>query len=173
MTAACPTPRLHPKPARPRPASQTASGCAATSWRFAPDGYLRAILTARVYDVAVVTPLDKAVKLSDAVGSNVLLKREDLQPVFSFKLRGAYNKMAKLTQEQLDRGVITSSAGNHAQGVALSAQKLVRARALRDARGAGALGRWGGWGGAMHVLRPCLLAGAVAAASCWQRRRLP
>jgi threonine dehydratase len=106
-------------------ACQTSKGCAATSWRFEPDGYLRAILTARVYDVAVVTPLDKAVKLSDAIGNSVLLKREDLQPVFSFKLRGAYNKMAKLPKEALERGVITSSAGNHAQGVALAAQKLV------------------------------------------------
>lgn len=102
----------------------TASGCAATTWRFEPDGYLRAILTARVYDVAVVSPLDKAVKLSDALNNNLLLKREDLQPVFSFKLRGAYNKMAKLSKEQLAKGVITSSAGNHAQGVALAAQKL-------------------------------------------------
>ncbi|KAI8464153.1 MAG: threonine dehydratase I [Monoraphidium minutum] len=106
------------------PECMTASGCATTSWRFEPDGYLRAILTARVYDVAVITPLDKAVKLSDAVGSSILLKREDLQPVFSFKLRGAYNKMAKLTPEQLARGVITSSAGNHAQGVALAAKEL-------------------------------------------------
>lgn len=73
----------------------------------------------------VVTPLDKASKLSDALGSNILLKREDLQPVFSFKLRGAYNKMAQLSPEQLARGVITSSAGNHAQGVALAAKKLV------------------------------------------------
>jgi len=78
-----------------------------------------------VYDVAVVSPLDKAVKLSDALNNNLLLKREDLQPVFSFKLRGAYNKMAKLSKEQLAKGVITSSAGNHAQGVALAAQKLV------------------------------------------------
>lgn len=106
------------------PECMSERGCAATSWRFEPDGYLRAILTARVYDVAVVTPLDRAAKLSEALGSSILLKREDLQPVFSFKLRGAYNKMAKLTREQLERGVITSSAGNHAQGVALSAQKL-------------------------------------------------
>ena len=74
----------------------------------------------------VVTPLERAEKLSDAIGSNILLKREDLQPVFSFKLRGAYNKMAQLSQEQRERGVITSSAGNHAQGVALAAKKLVR-----------------------------------------------
>jgi threonine dehydratase len=72
----------------------------------------------------VVTPLERADKLSDALGSTVLIKREDLQPVFSFKLRGAYNKMANLAPEQRARGVITSSAGNHAQGVALAAQKL-------------------------------------------------
>ena len=76
--------------------------------------------------MAQVTPLEEAKKLSDALGNTLLLKREDLQPVFSFKLRGAYNKMSKLNPEQLARGVITSSAGNHAQGVALAAQKLVR-----------------------------------------------
>jgi len=73
----------------------------------------------------VQSPLEKAEKLSDALGNDILLKREDLQPVFSFKLRGAFNKMAKLPQESLQRGVITSSAGNHAQGVALAAAKLV------------------------------------------------
>jgi len=72
----------------------------------------------------VQTPLDKANKLSDALGNTVLLKREDLQPVFSFKLRGAFNKMAKLSKEERELGVITSSAGNHAQGVALAAGKL-------------------------------------------------
>jgi threonine dehydratase len=86
--------------------------------------YLNRILTARVYDVAIESPLDVAPNLSVRIGSNVLLKREDMQPVFSFKLRGAYNKMSKLTSAQLKRGVITASAGNHAQGVALSAQKL-------------------------------------------------
>jgi len=86
--------------------------------------YLERILTARVYDVAEETPLELAPNLSRRVGNNILLKREDLQPVFSFKIRGAYNKMAKLSAEQLARGVITASAGNHAQGVALSAQKL-------------------------------------------------
>lgn len=75
----------------------------------------------------VQSPLERADKLSDALGNNLLLKREDLQPVFSFKLRGAFNKMAKLPQEALQRGVITSSAGNHAQGVALAASKLVSA----------------------------------------------
>jgi threonine dehydratase len=86
--------------------------------------YLRRILNARVYDVAIETPLDIAPNLSARTGNTMLLKREDMQPVFSFKLRGAYNKMAHLTSEQLKRGVIAASAGNHAQGVALSAQKL-------------------------------------------------
>ncbi len=89
-----------------------------------PADYLRKILTARVYDVAIESPLDAAPTLSRRTGNRVLLKREDLQPVFSFKLRGAYNKMAHLTPEQLARGVIAASAGNHAQGVALSAAKL-------------------------------------------------
>lgn len=88
------------------------------------NGYLKRILNAKVYDVAVETPLEAAPNLSARIGNTVLLKREDMQPVFSFKLRGAYNKMAQLTPEQLKRGVITASAGNHAQGVALSAQKL-------------------------------------------------
>ncbi|KAE8037520.1 hypothetical protein FH972_010105 [Carpinus fangiana] len=87
--------------------------------------YLTKILSSKVYDVAVETPLDYASKLSEKLGVHLWLKREDLQPgVFSFKLRGAYNMMAKLSREQLDRGVICVSAGNHAQGVALSAQKL-------------------------------------------------
>jgi len=88
------------------------------------NGYLKRILNARVYDVAIETPLEAAPNLSARIGNNVLLKREDVQPVFSFKLRGAYNKMAHLTPAQLKRGVIAASAGNHAQGVALSAQKL-------------------------------------------------
>ncbi len=87
-------------------------------------GYLKRILTARVYDVAIESPLEPAPSLSARTGSTILLKREDMQPVFSFKLRGAYNKMAQLTREQLQRGVITASAGNHAQGVALSAQRM-------------------------------------------------
>ncbi|XP_059296283.1 threonine dehydratase 1 biosynthetic, chloroplastic isoform X2 [Lycium ferocissimum] len=86
--------------------------------------YLTNILSSKVYDVAYETPLQKAPKLSERLGVNVWLKREDLQPVFSFKIRGAYNMMAKLPREQLERGVICSSAGNHAQGVALSAQRL-------------------------------------------------
>lgn len=86
--------------------------------------YLTKILSSKVYDVAVESPLQFAERLSETLGTNVFLKREDLQPVFSFKLRGAYNMMAKLPKEQLERGVICSSAGNHAQGVALSAKKL-------------------------------------------------
>jgi threonine dehydratase len=93
-----------------------------------PD-YLEKILNAHVYDVAIETPLDLAPGLSGRTGSRVLLKREDLQPVFSFKLRGAYNKMARLSRAELERGVIAASAGNHAQGVAFSAQRL-RCRAL-------------------------------------------
>ncbi len=86
--------------------------------------YLKRILNARVYDVAMVSPLEAAPNLSARTGNSILLKREDMQPVFSFKLRGAYNKMAQLDAAQLKRGVITASAGNHAQGVALSAHKL-------------------------------------------------
>ena len=86
--------------------------------------YLKRILTARVYDVAIESPLEAAPSLSARLGNQILFKREDMQPVFSFKLRGAYNKMSQLSPEQLKRGVITASAGNHAQGVALSAQKL-------------------------------------------------
>ncbi|KAB2903693.1 MAG: pyridoxal-phosphate dependent enzyme, partial [Burkholderiaceae bacterium] len=89
-----------------------------------PADYLKKILTARVYDVAVESELQPARALSRRLHNKVLLKREDQQPVFSFKLRGAYNKMAHLTPEQLQKGVICASAGNHAQGVALSARKL-------------------------------------------------
>ncbi len=88
------------------------------------DDYLKKILNARVYDVAHETPLDHARVLSRRLDNTVLLKREDQQPVFSFKLRGAYNKMAALTPGQLHKGVICASAGNHAQGVALGARKL-------------------------------------------------
>ena len=89
-----------------------------------PADYLKKILTARVYDVAVETPLEPAKTLSRRLHNSVLLKREDQQAVHSFKLRGAYNRMAHLTSEQLKKGVICASAGNHAQGVALSAHKL-------------------------------------------------
>jgi threonine dehydratase len=89
-----------------------------------PSDYLKKILTARVYDVAVESALEPAKSLSRRLHNKVLLKREDQQAVFSFKLRGAYNKMAHLTAEQLQRGVICASAGNHAQGVAMSAHRL-------------------------------------------------
>ncbi|KAF2717613.1 threonine dehydratase-like protein [Polychaeton citri CBS 116435] len=88
-----------------------------------PD-YLRLILTSRVYDVVEETPLTHAINLSNRLECNVLLKREDLLPVFSFKLRGAYNKMAHLSQTERWKGVVACSAGNHAQGVAYSARKL-------------------------------------------------
>ena len=86
--------------------------------------YLEKILNARVYDVAIETPLEPAPILSARSGNRILFKREDMQPVFSFKLRGAYNKIAHLQPAQRKRGVICASAGNHAQGVALSARKL-------------------------------------------------
>jgi threonine dehydratase len=89
-----------------------------------PADYLKKILTARVYDVANESALEVAKNLSRRLHNTVLLKREDQQPVHSFKLRGAYNKMAHLTPEQLKKGVICASAGNHAQGVALGAKRL-------------------------------------------------
>jgi len=86
--------------------------------------YVRRILDSRVYDVAVQTPLDPMVRLSQRLGRSILLKREDLQPIFSFKIRGAYNLIARLPAEARQNGVICASAGNHAQGVALSGKKL-------------------------------------------------
>src|SRR5205814_9600993 len=86
--------------------------------------YLERILKARVYDVATECPLEPARALSARLKNRLLIKREDLQQVFSFKLRGAYNKMAGLPRARLARGVIAASAGNHAQGVALAAQRL-------------------------------------------------
>src|SRR4051794_4038046 len=88
------------------------------------DTLLREILTSRVYEVARETPLEIAPRLSRRLDNDVLLKREDLQPIFSFKLRGAYNRIVRLTAEERARGVIAASAGNHAQGVAYSAQRL-------------------------------------------------
>lgn len=108
-------------PARARKRS-TAAGAPALIT--SDNSYLQRILNAKVYDVAIETPLTPAKNLSKRLSNKVFLKREDDQPVFSFKLRGAYNKMAHLTAEQLERGVICASAGNHAQGVALSAKKL-------------------------------------------------
>jgi threonine dehydratase len=88
------------------------------------DDIVRAILTSHVYDVATESPLEQAPKLSFQTGRDVYLKREDLQPIHSFKLRGAYNKIAQLTPAERTSGVIAASAGNHGQGVALAAQKL-------------------------------------------------
>jgi threonine dehydratase len=117
-----PTPKkLSPPPARPASAKPARKPLGKV---LKPSDYLKKILTARVYDVAVESALEPAKNLSLRLANTVLLKREDQQPVFSFKLRGAYNKMAHLSAAQLKKGVICASAGNHAQGVALSAQKL-------------------------------------------------
>ena len=91
---------------------------------FTTETMLRLILTSRVYDVAHETPLERAARLSRRLGNEVLLKREDLQPVFSYKLRGAYNRIAHMTEAERATGVIAASAGNHAQGVAYSARHL-------------------------------------------------
>ena len=96
--------------------------------------YVKKILAAPVYELAVRTPLQPAPALSEALGNQILLKREDLQPTFSFKIRGAYNKLVQLTPEQKARGVVTASAGNHAQGVALAARELgIEARIVMPA----------------------------------------
>ena len=108
---------------KPEPATPVARELTPKGRRIAAS-YLQRVLTARVYDVARETPLDAARSLSRRLGNQVLLKREDQQPVFSFKLRGAYNKMVHLAPEALARGVICASAGNHAQGVALGAKRL-------------------------------------------------
>ena len=113
MPAGAPRPNTAPAARTPTPKGARAAA-----------DYLKKILTARVYDVAIESPLEPARNLSRRIGNQVLLKREDQQPVFSFKLRGAYNKMVHLAPEQLARGVICASAGNHAQGVALSARRL-------------------------------------------------
>ena len=86
--------------------------------------YVKKILSSRVYDVAVETPLQPAANLSRRFDNQVSLKREDMQPVFSFKIRGAYNKIAQLSDADRARGVIAASAGNHAQGVAFAAREL-------------------------------------------------
>src|ERR1043166_952074 len=88
------------------------------------DTLLREILTSRVYEVARETPLDAAPRLSRQLENHVLLKREDLQTIFSFKLRGAYNRIVRLQPDERARGVVAASAGNHAQGVAFSARRL-------------------------------------------------
>ena len=89
-----------------------------------PTTYVKKILDARIYDLVIETPIDKAPLLSQRMNNEILLKREDLQPVFSFKLRGAYNKLRQLSEEQRQTGVIAASAGNHAQGLALAAKKM-------------------------------------------------
>jgi threonine dehydratase len=113
---------------QPSPAAKTRSARSPATptapVRLGPAEYLKKILTARVYDVAQETALEPARNLSRRLHNRVLLKREDQQPVHSFKLRGAYNKMAQLSAEQLAKGVICASAGNHAQGVALGGHKL-------------------------------------------------
>ena len=108
----------------PAPAKVSKSSSKPLAKHLKPADYLKKILTARVYDVAVESALEPAKNLSLRLHNTVLLKREDQQPVFSFKLRGAYNKMAHLSAAQLRKGVICASAGNHAQGVAMSAKKL-------------------------------------------------
>ena len=118
----------YPNAENPMPACTPADSLADTTdfqqGNASPIEYLRQILTARVYDIARETELDPARGLSARLNNTVHLKREDNQPVFSFKVRGAYNKMRNTPQAALDRGVITASAGNHAQGVAISAAKL-------------------------------------------------
>lgn len=104
-------------------ATKAAKKAVAAAASLTIDDYVELIDKASVYDVAEITPLEFAGNLSARLGNHILMKREDLQPVFSFKLRGAYNKLANLPQEALDAGVICSSAGNHAQGVALAANK--------------------------------------------------
>lgn len=89
-----------------------------------PQSYIKKILDARVYDVAIETPIDEAPRLSKRFDNTILLKREDLQPVFSFKLRGAYNKMVSLSESERGQGVVAASAGNHAQGLAMAALKM-------------------------------------------------
>jgi threonine dehydratase len=106
------------------PAAPDSPAAAPTGAPTSADDYLQRILTARVYDVAVETPLEPAPRLSARLGDRLLLKREDLQPVFSFKIRGAYNRLDRLDPEVRARGVVTASAGNHAQGVALAARRF-------------------------------------------------
>ena len=124
-----PTPAWQPAPTKARCVINrnwgVNDGRLTTSLR-APEGaeYLRAVLRAPVYEAAQVTPLQKMEKLSSRLDNVILVKREDRQPVHSFKLRGAYAMMAGLTEEQKAHGVITASAGNHAQGVAFSSARL-------------------------------------------------
>jgi len=125
---AAPPASTEPQPKTPaKPAAKSASKKLISPKSPTPlsvQDYLRKILTSHVYDVAIESPLDEARSLSRRLGHHVFFKREDKQPVFSFKLRGAYNKMAGLSKAQLAKGVICASAGNHAQGVALGAKRL-------------------------------------------------
>ncbi|MGB8326750.1 MAG: threonine ammonia-lyase, biosynthetic [Steroidobacteraceae bacterium] len=105
------------------PESPSARAAGPPAARTSTDPYVERILRARVYDVAIESPLEEAPRLSRRLGNRVLLKREDLQSIFSFKLRGAYNKIAQLADAAARRGVICASAGNHAQGVALGARR--------------------------------------------------
>eukprot|EP00287_Rhodomonas_sp_CCMP768_P018870 CAMPEP_0202818052 /NCGR_PEP_ID=MMETSP1389-20130828/8047_1 /ASSEMBLY_ACC=CAM_ASM_000865 /TAXON_ID=302021 /ORGANISM="Rhodomonas sp., Strain CCMP768" /LENGTH=551 /DNA_ID=CAMNT_0049490343 /DNA_START=322 /DNA_END=1977 /DNA_ORIENTATION=- len=117
-----------PKPAKdvPLETNEEAASIQALCDMETADGiwYLEQILTAKVYDVCEETPLTEMPRLSERMGNRILAKREDMQPVFSFKIRGAYNMISHLPPEQLAKGIITASAGNHAQGVAMSAKKL-------------------------------------------------
>ena len=108
----------------PRRSGRSVVNCSMPRTDISTDTMLRLILTSRVYDVAHETPLEPAAHLSRRLQNQVLLKREDLQPVFSYKLRGAYNRIAHLTDAERARGVIAASAGNHAQGVAYAARHL-------------------------------------------------
>ncbi|WP_445079992.1 threonine ammonia-lyase, biosynthetic [Acidipropionibacterium jensenii] len=121
--AAEPSTPTRREPISPAPASPPPVGPESATPMSAQD-YLRAVLRAPVYEVAVKTPLEPMERLSERLDNTVLAKREDRQPVHSFKIRGAYNKMRSLTQAQKDAGVVTASAGNHAQGVALSGARL-------------------------------------------------
>jgi threonine dehydratase len=118
------TDQPQPQPSKKKTAAKAARKTAGQAGALSIQDYLQRILTTRVYDVAIESPLDEARSLSRRLGHQIYLKREDLQPVFSFKLRGAYNKMAKLSAAHLAKGVICASAGNHAQGVALGAKRL-------------------------------------------------
>lgn len=109
---------------RGKAAAATRTAAAPATAPLGLQDYLRKVLTSKVYDVAMETPLEHAQALSRRLGHHVFLKREDKQPVFSFKLRGAYNKMAQLSAKALAKGVICASAGNHAQGVALGARRM-------------------------------------------------
>ena len=100
-----------------------------------PQSYIKRILDARIYDLAVETPLDSVPLISEKTANQVYLKREDLQPVFSFKIRGAYNRIAHLSDAERAAGIITASAGNHAQGVAFSGQKLAIDTTIVEIRG--------------------------------------